>query len=150
MPPLCLCCFYGRTIHRTNFNVGLCSARFLSLVRRLCAEVPPAQGKTPLREKLFERECFQIRNCLGAPTGGAPLFDRRLTLKNHARIFAQRPAKASFFGAKFHAGARVRRAFGAAGQDGCAAFGDSSVNGAGVVLVVVRENLLIRGRSLVV
>ena len=38
----------------------------------------------------------QIRNCFGAPTGDSPLFDSTMTLTKHARIFAQRPAKASF------------------------------------------------------
>jgi len=44
----------------------------------------------------------------------------------------------------------VRRLLNATRQDGCVAVGDSIVNGAGVVLIVVREDLLICGGSLVV
>ena len=38
---------------------------------------------------------YHIRNCFGTPTGGAPFFDCKLTLKNHARILAGREAKSS-------------------------------------------------------
>jgi len=40
---------------------------------------------------------IQTRNCQGAPTGGAPLFDRTMTLKITHVFFTQRPAKASAF-----------------------------------------------------
>lgn len=52
-------------------------------------------------------KAFQVRNCSGACTGDAPLFGRTMTLKKHAPIFAQRPAKASFYwGAKLRKGQR--------------------------------------------
>ena len=50
----------------------------------------------------------------------------------------------------FGAGERGRRSFGAAGYDEGAAVGESIVNGAGIALIVVREDLLIRSGSLVV
>ena len=73
-----------------------------------------------------------------------------MTLKKHACIFTQRPAKASFYGGAISRGrgpgtvlqrGRTRRVRGV---------GDSIVNGAGIVLIVVREDLLSRGGSLVV
>ena len=73
-----------------------------------------------------------------------------LTLKKHTRIFTRRPTESSRTRDIFHAGKRVQLQSGAGRQDGCAALGGSSVNGAGIILIVVRENLLNRGRSLVV
>ena len=43
----------------------------------------------------FYREACQIRNCLGASARSAALFDRRLTRKSHARIFAERGGESS-------------------------------------------------------
>ncbi|MCX7009002.1 MAG: hypothetical protein NTY53_17435 [Kiritimatiellaeota bacterium] len=66
-------------------------------------EIESAAKQLPVSQKeallLFLADALrsepQIRNCFGAPTGGTPLFDRRLTLKNNARILAGRAAKSS-------------------------------------------------------
>ena len=38
---------------------------------------------------------YQIRNCFGASARSAALFDRRMTQKSHARIFAERGGESS-------------------------------------------------------
>ena len=43
---------------------------------------------------MFNRADYQIRSCFGAPTG-APLCDRMLLLKKHARILTHCLAKSS-------------------------------------------------------
>ena len=49
-----------------------------------------------------------MRNCLGAPAGGAPLFDGTLPLQSHARSLRGRPAKANPFSGRIFAWARAR------------------------------------------
>jgi hypothetical protein len=57
----------------------------------------------------------QIRNYFGAPTGGVPLFDRRLTLKSTCAFLRSAPQKQAFIGAKFRVGEGLGRCCGAAG-----------------------------------